>query len=99
MVVVAVVNPHRRHHHSANRWLAGLGLGGDTGDPGLTVLIAASHVALLYEGTAVVARRVGGGGAVHGVTAALLFIIRHAAREHVSEVRWSALLVAPLTEP
>lgn len=61
VVVVAVVNPHRRHHHSADRWLAGLGLRSDAGHPGLTVLIPAGHVALLYEGTAVVARRVGGG--------------------------------------
>lgn len=60
VVVVVVVNPHRRHHNSANSWLAGLGLRSNTGDTRLAVLIAASHIALFYEWTAVVARDVSG---------------------------------------
>lgn len=85
VVVVAVVHPHRGHHNGANGWLAGLGLRGNTGHPGLAVLIAARHIALLSERTAVVARGARGRGAVHGVTAALLLIIRHALGGHMAE--------------
>lgn len=77
-VVVVVLHPHRRHHNSAHSWLAGFGLRSNTGNAGLTVLIAASHIALFYERTAVVARGMRGRRAVHVVTTALLLIIRHA---------------------
>lgn len=60
VVVVVVLHPHRRHRNSAHSWLAGLGLGSNTGHTGLTVLIAASHIALFYEWTGVVARGIRG---------------------------------------
>ena len=84
-VVVIVLHPHRRHHNSANCWLAGLSLRGNARNPRPAVLVAVGDVVPLCEGTAAVARGVRGGRAVHRVTTALLFVVRHAARGRPTE--------------
>lgn len=80
--VVIVLHLHWRHYNSSNRWLAGLSFWGNTRNARLAVLVAVSNVVTICKGTVAVGGAVRCRRAVHCVTTALLFIIRHASERY-----------------